>query len=512
MQFRHVARARRTQISGCNEAFLIDDNWDDYTFQTLFELVAFTDNRERVNLGWVKILSRGLDSGRVAIPETFTELDERYCSLGQEENYYEALAGLPKRLGEKILRAMRDCVNDPHIYGSFRDEKGFTTSLLRFLSEQTVTVTFPAALGGQAPLTPYHSVYELPRRADGSSPPMATFEVDPNSMPPTNVHVIIGRNGAGKTRLLGNIADAICQPKSAASNPLLGAVEFVALQGTSEPGARFSNLVTVTFSAFDPFRTPSSDAVTSGDIRYAYVGLKRDTRAPNTFPLDSEFKEHDDLVSEFEKSLRLCSSGPRLRRWHEAISTLETDPGIADLELHSLLPSGPSQDVGARITAFSSLSSGHKIVILTITRLVELVDQKTLVLIDEPEAHLHPPLLSSFVRALSNLLKRRNAVAIIATHSPVVLQETPRNCVWVLRRSGDVTSVDRPAIETFGENVGVLTREVFGLEVTASGFHKMIADKFDVFFTNYDAVIDSFGGQLGAEARAIVRALSRTVG
>ena len=32
------------------------------------------------------------------------------------------------------------------------------------------------------------------------------------------------------------------------------------------------------------------------------------------------------------------------------------------------------------------MSSGHKIVLLTITKLVETVDEKTLVLMDEPEA------------------------------------------------------------------------------------------------------------------------------
>jgi predicted ATP-dependent endonuclease of OLD family len=90
------------------------------------------------------------------------------------------------------------------------------------------------------------------------------------------------------------------------------------------------------------------------------------------------------------------------------------------------MPIGAPQSLDAVVAAFNTLSSGHKIVLLTMTRLVELVEQRTLVLIDEPEAHLHPPLLSSFVRALSALLKRRNAVAIIATHSPVVLQETPR--------------------------------------------------------------------------------------
>ncbi len=40
------------------------------------------------------------------------------------------------------------------------------------------------------------------------------------------------------------------------------------------------------------------------------------------------------------------------------------------------------------------MSSGHAIVLLTVTKLVARVEEKTLVLIDEPESHLHPPLLS----------------------------------------------------------------------------------------------------------------------
>jgi predicted ATP-dependent endonuclease of OLD family len=138
--------------------------------------------------------------------------------------------------------------------------------------------------------------------------------------------------------------------------------------------------------------------------------------------------------------------------------------------------------------------------------LVETVQERTLVLLDEPEAHLHPPLLSAFVRSLSDLLINRNGVAIIATHSPVVLQEVPKSCAWKIRRNGTKVDAERPEIETFGENVGVLTREVFGLEVTHSGFHKMLSDAVgdDASFAD---VVDIFDGELGGEAKAIIRAL-----
>jgi predicted ATPase len=185
------------------------------------------------------------------------------------------------------------------------------------------------------------------------------------------------------------------------------------------------------------------------------------------------------------------------------MSILSADPGFAELELASL--SEGSDEASQIGSVFERLSSGHKIALLTLTRLVELVDERTLVLFDEPETHLHPPLLSSVVRALSRLLVTRNGVALIATHSPVVLQECPRSCVSVVRRSGREMLADRPAIETFGENVGVLTREAFGLEVTQSGFHQLLTESAETL--DYDGVLAEFDQQIGAEGRAIVRSL-----
>ena len=202
-----------------------------------------------------------------------------------------------------------------------------------------------------------------------------------------------------------------------------------------------------------------------------------------------------------------CRTGLKAERWRAAVGALATDDLFAEANVIALLDH--PQDADWESTAeglFRRLSSGHAIVLLTVTRLVELVDEKTLVLIDEPEAHLHPPLLAAFVRCLSDLLVKRNGVAIIATHSPVVLQEIPRSCAWKLRRSGAVSIVERPSIETFGENIGLLTREVFGLEVTRSGFHEMLRSAVALNLS-YEQVVAKFDGQLGAEARAIAQAL-----
>ncbi|MEU9026767.1 AAA family ATPase [Streptomyces sp. NPDC048383] len=144
--------------------------------------------------------------------------------------------------------------------------------------------------------------------------------------------------------------------------------------------------------------------------------------------------------------------------------------------------------------------------LLTATRLVEYVGERTLVIIDEPETHLHPPLLAAFVRVLSDLLTDRNGLAIIATHSPVVLQEVPAGCVYKLRRYGDGMKASRPTIETFGENVGVLTHEVFGLEVTDTGYHRYLATMVAEGMS-YQDILNALGRQLGGEGRIIARSL-----
>jgi hypothetical protein len=260
--------------------------------------------------------------------------------------------------------------------------------------------------------------------------------------------------------------------------------------------------VYVSFSVFDDFTLPPSRAA---KIRAAQVSLRGEKSAKVTDPTGKPTKAGRDL---FINSLAICRRGSRRGRWREAIQALECDPLFEEADFGSLLDEGDDEWSEIADGRFEKLSSGHAVVLLTVTKLVELVDEKTLVLMDEPEGHLHPPLLSALIRSLSDLLIKRNGVAIIATHSPVILQEVPTSCVWKLERSGGIVVAERPRIETFGENVGTLTNEVFKLEVTASGFHKLLTDAVREEEGDYEDILDRFGHQLGAEAKAIIRGLA----
>jgi hypothetical protein len=264
----------------------------------------------------------------------------------------------------------------------------------------------------------------------------------------------------------------------------------------------FSGLIAVSFSAFDNFELPEGSKMS---ISSALIGLRHSHSDGEENRLT--VKTPKQLAKDFSKSFGLCRQGLRRERWRSAVETLGNDPLFAEENVAELLELNAKNWSHIAEKKFARLSSGHAIVLLTITRLVELVDEKTIVLLDEPESHLHPPLLSAFIRSLSNLLISRNGVAIAATHSPVVLPEVPKSCVWVLPRTGNTSHADRPQLETFGENVGVLTREVFGLEVTNSGYHTMLRDAIEDDWLDYNEVIQKFKKQLGAEARAIVRGL-----
>jgi predicted ATPase len=486
---------------------LVEDQWDDwFQFSTMYTVYVFDSGGTRHQIGSVKIgqFDMPSDQRRPALENEFESLDDRFFSLGQDDSYYDHLNELVPDLKDEILNSLRDLpYGESDRFEAALEERVTTVSLLRSVAKGSVRDQFRRMALGGVRLSQYHFSYS--GAAIGKSKKAAasfSFDVQPDSQPPTNIHVIIGRNGVGKTHLLNAMSRALVRmPDEEIDN---GRFDFP----DEEPGTGlFANFVSVTFSAFDPFEPISASQSRKAGVEYSYIGLKRVAKPGEDRPLAP--KSPQMLSREFTESAKICRQGARAGRWLRALKMLESDPIFKDAQVASLAPSdeeGGSEVGPSTNDIFSRLSSGHKIVLLTITRLVETVAERTLVLLDEPEAHLHPPLLSAFIRALSDLLVNRNGVAIVATHSPVILQEVPKSCVWKLRRSGLISVAERPEIETFGENVGILTREVFGLEVTDSGFHRLLSESVTGRRT-YEQVLTQFNGELGGEARAIVMGL-----
>lgn len=462
-------------LNGTLCVYLARDNWDDYGYCTLYYVTIFDEVGKKYDLGYTKIACFG-QKGNTQLCNSFNELDNEYFSLGQDENYYEIIYGLNSELKEVFLKSIKDIVYDNKLGQRALQEEVTKTSLMRFIGLKTLNEQFTRILSNGIVLTEFHFLYPLENES-------LTFDVMPESTPPTNIHIFIGRNGVGKTRLLNDMARHFINEYSKSK------IEF-----GYEANNPFSKIVLVSYSAFD-----SLDLY--GGEYCSYIGLKKQ---------DSEnvlLKNKSELSKEFATSV--LEMGPqKMKLWGKAIKNLESDPVFESMCIENVVCKARNDKNKTNITnLFGKLSSGHSIVLLTITKIVEKIEEKTLILIDEPETHLHPPLQSAFVRTLSDLLIKKNAVAIIATHSPIIVQEVPKSCIWKLDKVGDLpTRFSRFDIETFGESIGTLINEIFGLEVTKTGFYKMLSNEVESDKT-YDSIFDLYKGQLGFEARLILKAL-----
>ncbi|SLN76798.1 hypothetical protein ROG8370_03913 [Roseovarius gaetbuli] len=497
MKFHVIPAKSRPPSSGCNEVYLTIDHWNDYSFVTSFAVHVFDEDGTGHSLSNVRIGFVGQtqeDSTYSKLGDTFDRLGEGYFSLGMDVEYYKDLfADFSEEWRREFLTRMCDVVWDKDLLEAIKSERVFEVSHLRSISMSKIRDQFASVLGGDVLLTNYKFGFCLPpsEKFAGFDLP---FRVRASSTPSTNMHALIGRNGVGKTTLLNSMVKAVADHVETEAYFYTRDI-FEEVEKNNE---YFRSLVSVAFSAFDPFDLPGE----GDDTPYTYIGL--------TDYADDDgaiIKSKVEIFEEFVDGLAFCLEDDRRRnRWIQAIETLQSDENFADMRLLSLAELRGEELKKRGLFLIDKMSSGHAVVILAMTLLVMKVEEKTLVLFDEPESHLHPPLLSALMRSLSQLLHTRNAVAIIATHSPVVLQEIPRSCVWKVFRSKLVSEKKRPDTETFGENVGVLTRDVFGLEVSRSGFHTVLSELVGQGGT-YDEIMERLGGSLGNEARGILKAM-----
>lgn len=159
-------------------------------------------------------------------------------------------------------------------------------------------------------------------------------------------------------------------------------------------------------------------------------------------------------------------------------------------------------------------SSGISFAILVLTYIFYNISDNSLILFDEPENHLHPPLLSSLLDAISWICNDTNSVALLATHSPVVIQQLVKENVFILENNLDEVleyeiekgyklSHRNPEIPTFGENIGKINRLIFSYEIDKSGYYNKI-EKYYGEFNKKSEIVSELMKNSGFEARTLI--------
>lgn len=329
-----------------------------------------------------------------------------------------------------------------------------------FLSDYKFTIKKGSKKLFEVDVKPKDNIFT---NSDGKSLPVSVSN---------NVFCIIGENGSGKTNFIREFSKAIFNDNSAEIK--IENIEF----DTQKDANVMNRVVYCSFSPFDKkFRIdglPDSEK----EEKFKYIGLldyDKDNQS-----LDEKITKDilDSLkiikVTSKEKSQLWLDVMERVsfEKWTHYIVYLFRDELVVRGEATSVYEYTDREKAERKV---GELSSGQKIFLLTITKLILNLTERTIVFVDEPELFLHPPMVKSYVRLIADVVSYVNGLGFIITHSPITLQEFPNKCVKLAYRDcrGEYLIKDID-FKTFGENINIINDKIFNVGLQQSGYYNLI--------------------------------------
>ena len=465
---------------------LYQDNWDDFGWRCRFLATLHRSKDDEVDLGAVRIAAEGSQFRSKTLPILLDKLPPKSASLGESIAYYRRLRSLPRRLRTNYLRAMSDIVIKPDRREHITESSLWESSFMRETSSRHALKRGGIYVGG-----PVEEVepptFQFVMTLDGAaSPHVVEFDFSAHDGLPNRTILLIGRNGTGKTRTLSSLAATIMPPQVFSEETRKGMPKT-----EITPPPEISRVITISYNVFDEFPLPREPARTPrllgvayrSRASYKYCGLRTPEGTINADEVGHMLGEALEPVAESERTDVL----------QRVLSTLLDSARAAALT---------SREVETRDAAVDALSAGQRLVAAIFSNIIGFIEEGSLLLIDEPETNLHPGLLTSVIAALNETLREFDSYAVVATHSPILLQQVPSRYVRVFTRDNtDMPDIKVPTFENFGEDLGELSRRVLGLADPERDFTHVL-DELYKKHGSADAVQALFPYPLGVPAQA----------
>jgi AAA domain, putative AbiEii toxin, Type IV TA system len=462
---------------------LTRSTWDDYGYKTSLKFYLVNESGDKEPIGTIKIGKRNQKPGFTPLPEIIHEpLDQDYFSLGQTEDFYENLKKYLKAPQYKrVLRQLRDVTVTEGLWDKVREDLVFTSSLSRFLGAQ--------ALVERNLFEDRVEISFSSRLHDSKYPTSCRLIFNRTSDIPGVMNAIVGKNGAGKTQLLVNFVTSV-----------LGLDDKpITIVGRES----IKKVIVVTYSIFDRFFLPNQIKVPgtsrrteylTKDLRYVYIGIRAASKAGEA---GTRIANSATFSRRFTSSIRDLIEKNIYDDWLELIFPILTEAGFdkSDLADELLLR-----------RRFRKLGAGHKATLSMLTELYLQIEPGTLIVVDEPENHLHPALLSTTMHILRTLLHERNSFGLVSTHSPIVIQEIPSKYVQILKRIDGQAEFERLGVESFGTSVDSLIASAFGVPADMPSYVDVLKRLAKSKFT-LDDIEAELERPLSAEARSYFRSI-----
>ena len=395
--------------------FLKSITWDDYGHKTLFYLYYVKEDGSYSKVGKVKICKKNAATTLDVIPESFLSLDLDYCSLGQETSYYSNIKNILGDNAMSFLNAMKDAAAFSRISDDFVNDSGFRHSyvLAGFDPDERVNFTYKTRLA-------FSSDYDFNIKFD-----FGRINQEDNF---NRVIAIIGENGVGKTSLLYNLAKSIANQQKECFSP-------------HHP--LFTKVVAASYSMFDRFYDINARA-----FNFEYCGMHNN--AGGLMTLEQLIARHQRNA----ETINVLNRGKNLKKFLCNILPNEM--------LEDLFENGSIFKYNVYKDYYGKMSSGQTMLTNLIIDITANVRSNCLIMIDEPEVHLHPNAITQIINVVNLVGERFSSCCIMATHSPLVIQSLLSRNVLIMERDVDGMPVVRQMrVESLGENLTTINEEIF---------------------------------------------------
>lgn len=497
-----------------------NSDWDDYGYKLVLNLTIWEKTFElRVNPK-NDLSMNYLKSGEGEYP------DEDFCSLG-EVTYYEFLKKyLSYKERQKWFTRSRDLASNISLldtiaekYSEVSDSHGKSLTFLppngdvhnflynSFLRTTTLKeikeIFYPLTVFGYSNSTVHYSgdgkniIQAVDDRVksinysfkeDGIDKGALNFKKNRNSKLPMNVFAVVGGNGSGKSHKINQIIQEHLEEDNKFSQILHfslspfdniihfnrdgTSIEVADKEKDSDDGIIYEKVGFVSVK-HPPIPEVLKKAVSIEIKQYLKEKSRKYLDDDNT--LKEGFASKISIKESFTYYIQnllfdLIASEDKLKMWGDCLKFFEFESWVEDIKSAFLDRDIIKED----LEKIDNLSSGQATILLYITKLVSSINQGSLVIFDEPETFMHPPMVKAFIRAVSELVDNNKAFCLIATHSPVIIQEIPHCNVYKLDSNHELTNI---YYKTYGQNLDTLYKNIYGVELQQTGYNSFFNNR-----------------------------------
>ena len=500
-----------------------NSDWDDYGYKLVLNFTIWEQTFElRVNPK-NNLSMDYLKSGEGEYP------DEDFCSLG-EVAYYEFLKKyLSYKNRQKWFTRSRDLAYNTSVLEKFAIEYSkksdlhgqtldFTppnseyhsflyNSFLRTTTLKEIKEVFhPLTVFGYSNSTVYYSgdgkniiqavddretSINYSFKEDGIDKGALNFKKNRKSKLPMNVYAVVGGNGSGKSYKINQIIKEHLEGDNKFSqilhfslSPFDNIIHFnresTSIEVADKEKDSYGEIIyeKVGFVSVKhppiPEVVKKAEATSLTDVKeYLHEKSRKYLDSDNT--LKQGFEGEISIKESFSYYIQnllidLIASEDKLKMWEDCLNFFTFESWVDDI-INAFQDRNISKN---DIEKIDTLSSGQATILLYITKLVSSINQGSLVIFDEPETFMHPPMVKAFIRAVSELVDNNKAFCLMATHSPVIIQEIPHCNVYKLDSNHELTNI---YYKTYGQNLDTLYKNIYGVELQQTGYNSFFNDR-----------------------------------